>query len=61
MPRAVGLAELLLGQFKMKITSLEIIPSSGGVFEVWRDGEKIFSKKATGRFPEWEEIRDALS
>lgn len=60
MSQAVGLAERLLGQFKTKIASLEIIPSSGGVFEVWRDGEKIFSKKATGRFPEWEEIWEAL-
>jgi len=31
------------------------------VFEVSRDDEKIFSKKATGRFPEWEEIRDRLA
>ena len=40
----------------MKIAALEIIPSSGGVFEVSLDGETIFSKRQTGRFPEYEEI-----
>jgi selenoprotein W-related protein len=30
--------------------------SGGGVFEVFVDGKKIFSKKETGRFPENEEI-----
>ena len=34
----------------------ELISSSGGVFEVTKDGELIFSKRATGRFPETEEI-----
>lgn len=30
---------------------VEIIPSSGGAFEVIVDGEKIYSKLETGRFP----------
>lgn len=61
MPRAVGLAEQILGLFKTGVSALEIIPGSGGVFEVYQDGELIFSKKQAGRFPEWEEIRGALS
>ena len=40
---------------------IEMIPSSGGVFEVQKDGKLIFSKKATGRFPETGEIVSALS
>jgi len=40
---------------------IEMIPSSGGVFEVQKDGKLIFSKKATGRFPETTEIISALS
>lgn len=35
---------------------VELIEGSGGVFEVERDGELIFSKKKLGRFPEHEEI-----
>ncbi len=38
-----------------------LIESSGGVFEVKRDGKLIFSKKTLGRFPENEEIFKALS
>jgi len=33
-----------------------MIKSGGGVFEVVKDGKLIFSKKATGRFPENKEI-----
>ncbi len=33
-----------------------MVSSSGGVFEVAKDGKLIFSKKATGRFPQPEEI-----
>jgi predicted Rdx family selenoprotein len=40
---------------------VELIESGGGVFEVARDGKPIFSKKATGRHPTWDEIRDALA
>lgn len=61
MPRAVGLTEQILGLFKTSVTALEIVPSSGGVFEVYQDGDLVFSKKQSGRFPEWDEIRGALS
>ncbi len=39
---------------------VELIKSRGGVFEVQADGELIFSKKKTHRFPEPEEILHAL-
>jgi len=35
---------------------IELIPSSGGVFVVTKDGKKLFSKKETGRFPEPGEV-----
>jgi len=34
--------------------------SGGGVFEITVDGRLAFSKKALGRFPTDEEVRDAL-
>jgi selT/selW/selH-like putative selenoprotein len=34
----------------------QMIQSSGGVFEVVADGELLYSKKATGVFPEEDEI-----
>jgi selenoprotein W-related protein len=42
-------------------TGTELVPSSGGVFEVFLDGKKIFSKKTLGRFPEEGEILGLLS
>jgi selenoprotein W-related protein len=54
------LADKILESLKTRVTSLELVPSGGGVFEVSKDGEKIFSKKQQGRFPEWGEIRSAL-
>lgn len=34
----------------------ELVPSGGGVFEVSVDGNKVFSKKDLGRFPEEGEV-----
>jgi selenoprotein W-related protein len=34
----------------------ELIRSGGGVFEIAVDGELLYSKKATGAFPEDEDI-----
>ena len=39
-------------RFKQDIGSLRLIPGGGGVFEVIVNGEKIYSKKETGKFPE---------
>lgn len=33
-----------------------ILPSRGGVFEVEVDGELVFSKKATGRHGDYDDI-----
>jgi len=38
---------------------IELVESSGGVFEISRDGQLLFSKKKLGRFPYDKEI-DAL-
>jgi selenoprotein W-related protein len=40
--------------------TIELVRSSGGVFEVERDGELIYSKKRTGRHAEWEDVRELL-
>lgn len=38
----------------------ELIPGSGGIFDVVADGNLIFSKHKESRFPEHQEILDAL-
>ena len=44
----------------MPTAEVELVQSWGGVFEISRDGELIFSKKQSGRFPEWQEIKEKL-
>ncbi len=38
----------------------ELIPGSGGVFDVKADGQMVFSKKIAGRFPDSAEVLTAL-
>ncbi|MCM3567739.1 Rdx family protein [Neobacillus mesonae] len=46
----------MITHFRQDIEKFELIPSSGGVFEVTVNGEKVYSKKETGLFPDTEEI-----
>lgn len=47
-------AEALFNHFRADVVSLELIPGSGGVFEVTVNGEKVYSKLETGDFPDHE-------
>jgi len=60
LPRAVSLADNLLSQYKTQITSLALVPGSGGCFEVSRNDELLYSKRATKEFPSLTQITDAL-
>ena len=50
----------LLQKYGTRVTSLELLPSGDGVFEVTKNGALIFSKKKEGRFPEVDEIFSLL-
>ena len=54
MPRAVGLTDELLSGWAPIISDIDLVPSSGGRFEVTLDGELIFSKAALKRHAERE-------
>jgi selenoprotein W-related protein len=51
------LTERLIKELKARIKRLVLVPSDGGRFEVSIDGNLVFSKLKTGRFPEYQEIR----
>ena len=55
------MTETLLREFAPDITSWELIPSDGGVYEVTINDELVFSKRALGRHAEIDEIREALT
>ena len=46
----------MLAHFKQKLAGMELEPSSGGCFELSVDGELVYSKLKTGRFPDEEAI-----
>lgn len=48
--------ELLLDRFEEYIDEFTLKTSDGGRFEITVDGEVVFSKLATGRFPEEDEL-----
>ena len=54
------MAEQILGEYKNRVASFELIPSSGGVFEVTVDEKLVFSKKSLGRFPEADEVESKI-
>ena len=59
------MVEQLLGEFEHQIDSVTLIPSRGGVFEVTANEDLIYSKRATGRHAEYDEVavpmRDLLA
>lgn len=60
MPRAASLAEILKDKYKDDLSAVDIVPSSGGAFEVSVDGDLVYSKLKTGRFPDPKEVTEAI-
>lgn len=48
----MGLADALMTSLKRKMTSLELVPSDKGRFEVSIDGNLVYSKLETKEFPD---------
>ena len=46
--------------FAEELGELALVPSEGGVFEIRLDGELLFSRKSSGRFPESREIKQLV-
>ena len=49
-----------MDEYEHDISSLVVVPSKGGVFEVTIDGDLIFSKKALGRHAKAGEVMGLL-
>jgi len=58
--RASWLAQELLMTFDTDLGELALVPGSGGIFEVRVDGERIWSKKEQGRFPESKQLKQLV-
>lgn len=54
------MADELVTGHAHELAGVTLIPSSGGIFEVRVDGEVVYSKDSTGRFPEKGEVIEAM-
>ena len=52
----MGLGTELLSRWAPIVRALELQSASGGLFEIYLDGELVFSKQATRRFPKPGEV-----
>lgn len=58
--RATWMAQELLTTFEQEITELSLHPQAGGVFEIFANGTRIWSRKEAGRFPEITELKQLV-
>ncbi|MBP3952899.1 Rdx family protein [Bacillus sp. YZJH907-2] len=56
----MSFADDILDHFRGKVKEVKLVTSSGGVFEVTVNGEKLYSKKETGEFPESTEVIEKM-
>jgi selenoprotein W-related protein len=58
--RAAWLAQELLTTFPEELGEVALVPGTGGIFEVHLEGERLWSRKERGRFPEAREIKQLV-
>jgi selenoprotein W-related protein len=60
LPRALWMIGEILAEIGGEIAELRLVPGDRGVFDWHVDGEVVFSKTELGRFPEIDELKEAL-
>ncbi|MGM0951934.1 MAG: SelT/SelW/SelH family protein [Pseudomonadota bacterium] len=50
--RSAWMAQELLTTFETEISELSLHPGGGGIFEVWVNGKRLWSRKEQQGFPE---------
>jgi selenoprotein W-related protein len=60
MLRAAWMAQELLSTFDAEIGEMVLRPGTGGIFEVYAGGERIWSRKEEGRFPDITELKQRV-
>jgi selenoprotein W-related protein len=58
--RASWMAQELLTTFDSELDALTLKPGTGGIFEVHANGERVWSRKEAGRFPEITELKQLI-
>ncbi len=58
--RAAWMAQELLTTFDKQLSELALIPGTGGVFEIRIDGQRLWSHKEQGGFPEIKQLKQLV-
>ncbi len=58
--RAGWMAQELLSTFDDELDELTLKPGSGGIFEVYANDQRVWSRKDAGRFPEITELKQVV-
>jgi len=58
--RAGWIAQELLTTFEGDLGEVALVPGTGGVFDIYLDGETLWSRGDQGRFPEVKEIKQRV-
>ncbi len=58
--RSAWMAQELLTTFEAEIEALTLVPQSGGLFEIYADGQRLWSRKEQGGFPAIKELKQLV-
>ncbi len=58
--RAAWYAQELLNTFSRELGEVALQPGTGGILEIRLDGELVYSRRETGRFPEAKELKQLV-
>lgn len=56
----MGLAARILEEWERDGVEVELVPGSGGIFDVHVDGRLVFEKKMLGRYPQPDDVLPLL-
>ncbi|HET8800923.1 MAG TPA: SelT/SelW/SelH family protein [Marinobacter sp.] len=58
--RSAWMAQELLTTFEGDLNELTLHPGTGGIFEIWVNGERIWSRKEQNGFPEIKQLKQLV-
>lgn len=58
--RSAWMAQELLSTFEQDIAELTLRPGTGGIFEIWVNRQRVWSRKEDGGFPGASELKQRV-
>ena len=58
--RSGWMAQELLSTFGTDLGAVTLVPGTGGIFEIWLDGELLWERKRDGGFPDVKALKQRV-